>query len=190
MKRMSIKQLADLPTVQAGLTRLAVARLQRAGVKLEPLLSRTGVTRTQIEDGEQRISAQAQIAFLEAASEALEDDFLGLTLAREADFRDLGLLYYVSASSETLGNALRRIGRYSRIANEAVIFDYRESHAPVQRLRYSGVARHTDRDQIEFCVLGIVRMCRLLTGKNLIPTRVSMVHVRSKGTAEYARFLG
>ena len=185
MRRTSIKQLAGLPTVQAGLTRLAAARLQRAGVKLEPLMSRTGVTRTQIEDVEQRISAQAQVAFLEAASEALEDDFLGLTLAREADFRDLGLLYYVSASSETLGDALRRLGRYSRIANEAVVFDYREARAPVQRLRYSGVARHTDRHQIEFCILGVVRMCRLLTGRNFVPTRVSMAHVRSNGTAEY-----
>nr|WP_157934258.1 AraC family transcriptional regulator ligand-binding domain-containing protein [Microvirga ossetica] len=66
-------------------------------------MSRTGVTRTQIADVEQRISAQAQVAFLEAASEALADDFLGLTLAREVDFKDLGLLYYVLASSETLG---------------------------------------------------------------------------------------
>ena len=190
MKRTSIKQLAGLPTVQAGLTRLAAARLQRAGVKLEPLMSRTGVTRTQIEDVDQRISAQAQVAFLEAASEALEDDFLALTLAKEADFRDLGLLYYVAASAETLGDALRRLGRYSRIANEAVVFDYREARAPVQRLRYSGVARHTDRHQIEFCVLGVVHLCRLLTGRNVVPRRVSMAHVRSKGTAEYARFLG
>ena len=153
-------------------------------------MSRTGVTRTQIEDVEQRISAQAQVAFLEAASEALKDDFLGLTLAGEADFKDLGLLYYVSASSETLGDALRRLGRYSRIANEAVVFEYREARTPVQRLRYSGVARHTDRHQIEFCILGVVRMCRLLTGRNFVPTRVSMAHVRSKGTAEYDRFLG
>ena len=78
MRRTSLKQLAGLPTVQAGLTRLAAARLQRTGIKLEPLMSRTGVTRTQIEDVEQRISAQAQVAFLEAASEALKDDCLGL----------------------------------------------------------------------------------------------------------------
>jgi AraC-like DNA-binding protein/transcriptional regulator with XRE-family HTH domain len=190
MKRTSIKQLAGLPTVQAGLTRLAVARLRKGGVELEPLLSRTGLTRTQVEDVEQRISAQSQVAFLAAASEELDDDCLGLTLAREVDYRDLGLLYYVSASSETLGDALKRVERYSRIVNEAIVFEYREAREPVQRLRYSGVARHTDRHQIEFCILGMVRLCRLLTGRTFVPTRISMVHVRSRGTAEYTRFLG
>ena len=34
-----IKQLADLPTVQGGLTRLAANRVRKAGIKLEPLLS-------------------------------------------------------------------------------------------------------------------------------------------------------
>jgi hypothetical protein len=48
-------------------------------------------------------------------------DFLGLSLAEEFDCRDLGLLYYVMASSDT----------------------------------YSGIPRHADRHQIEFCILTI-----------------------------------
>ena len=76
----SIKQLADLPTVQGGLTRLAAHRVRKAGIKLEPLLSGVGLTIDQIEDPEQRIHARNQIAFLETAPEALKDDFLGFNL--------------------------------------------------------------------------------------------------------------
>ena len=81
----SIKQLASLPTAQGGLSRLAANRVRRAGIKLEPLLSRVGLTIDQIDDPEQRIDARNQIAFLEAAAEALNDDFLGFSLAEEFD---------------------------------------------------------------------------------------------------------
>ena len=35
----------------------------------------------------------------------------GLTLARSVDLRELGLLYYVAASSSQLGEALKRTER-------------------------------------------------------------------------------
>ena len=44
---------------------------------------------------------------------------------------------------------------------------------PTQRLSYSGVPRHADRHQMEFCIVAAVRMYRLLTGKQFAPTRVS-----------------
>ena len=108
----SIRQLAGSPTAGGGLSRLAAARVRKAGIKLEPLLARTGLTIEQIDDPEQRISARSQIAFLEAVAEQLDEDYLGLSLAEEFNCRDLGLLYYVMASSDTLGYALDRAARY------------------------------------------------------------------------------
>jgi hypothetical protein len=69
----SIKQLAGLPTASGGLSRLAANRLRKADIRLEPLLSRVGLTVKQIDDPEQRIGARRQIAFLEAAAKALND---------------------------------------------------------------------------------------------------------------------
>ena len=89
----SIRQLAGSPTAGGGLSRLAAARVRKAGIKLEPLLARTGLTIDQIDDPEQRISARARIAFLQAAAEQLDDDYLGLSLAEDFDCRELGLLY-------------------------------------------------------------------------------------------------
>jgi AraC-like DNA-binding protein len=189
-KQQSIKQLATMPRVGGGLTRLAAGRARRAGIKLEPLLSRAGLTIDHIDDPEHRISARSQIAFLETIAKELNDDFLGLTLAKEFDCRDLGLLYYVMSSSDTLGDALRRVARYSRITNEALVFQYREARDPALHLTYSGVQRHADRQQVEFCIVAVVRMARLLTNRRLIPQHVSMIHIRSKGASAFARFLG
>ncbi len=169
-----------------GLTRLAAARVRKAGIRLEPLLSGVGLTLDQIDDPDQPISARNQVAFLEVAAEALEDHFLGLSLAEEFDCRDLGLLYYIMASSEMLGDAFSRASRYSRITNEAIVLQYRE---PALRFSYSGLARHEDRHQIEFSVGAMIRMSRL-TGRRLVPQRVSLIHRRTKGISRFARFLG
>jgi len=187
--RRSTNRLSDLPTVQGGLTRLAVARLRRAGIKLQPLLSGVGLTVDQIDEPERRLSASKQIAFLEAAAETL-DDLLGFRLAEEFDLRELGLLYYVMAAAETLGDAWKRASRYSRLTNEAIVFEYREGREPVLRLTYAGIARHVDRQQIEFCMVAMVRVSRALSGRRFFPTRVALAHVRPKGIAKFAGYLG
>jgi AraC-like DNA-binding protein len=188
--RRSIKQLSGLPTVQGGLSRLAADRVRLAGIKLEPLLSRVGLTIDQIDDPERRINAPNQIAFLEVAADALNDDLLGLRLAEEFDLRDLGLLYYVMASSDTLGDALERASRYSRITNEAVVLQYQEAREPKLRLAYSGIPRHTDLQQIEFCIVAMVRVSRALSGRRFVPKHVSISHIRPRGLAKFAGLLG
>jgi AraC-like DNA-binding protein len=186
---MSVKQLASMPMAGGGLSRLAAARVRKAGIQLDPLLAGVGLTLHQIDDPDQRISARSQVAFLEAAAEALDDDFLGLSLAEEFDCRDLGLLYYVMASSDALGDAFTRVARYSRITNEAIVLHYREAGEPTLRLSYLGLARHEDRHQMEFLVGAAIRMS-WLTGRRLIPRRVSLIHVRAKVTSRFARFFG
>ena len=185
-----VAQLAAMPTAQGGLSRLAAGRVRSTGTRLEPLLAGAGLTSDQIADPNHRISVKNQIAFLGAAAEAVDDDFLGLSLAKDFDLRDLGLLYYVMASSETFGTALRRASRYSRITNEAIVLDYHEAIEPTLRVTYSGVPRHLDVHQIEFCVAAIVRVARTLTRRQFAPKKVSMSHVRFEGRSKFARLLG
>src|SRR6266567_5230199 len=94
------------------------------------------------------------------------------------------------ASSQTLGDALKRVARYSRITNEALVVRYREGNRLIISLSYSGVPRHSDRHQIEFCMFAVLRICRVLTGHNLVPQQFSISHYRSEGTSEMARFVG
>src|SRR5262245_25960394 len=186
----SEQDLASIPTAQGGLSRIAIARLKSAGVPVAPLLRRVGLTLEVIADPEERLSVRSQIKFLDEAAIALEDDCLGFTLACDFDPREIGLLYYVMASSQTLGDALKRVARYSQNTNEALVVRYREANRLIINLSYSGVPRHSDRHQIEFCMFGVLRICRALTGQNLVPQHFSIAHYRSEGTAEMSRFVG
>src|SRR5262249_54808296 len=186
----SEQELASIPMAGGGLSRLAIARLQSAGVPVAPLLRRVGLTPEVIADPEERLSVRSQVALLDEAAVALKDDCIGFTLARDFDPREIGLLYYVMASSQTLGDALKRVARYSKVTNEALVFGYQEGNRLVLSLSYSGVSRHSDRHQIEFCMFAGLRLCRMLTGQNLVPQHFSISHYRSEGTSEMARFVG
>ena len=164
----SEQDLASIPMAGGGLTRLAIARLKSAGVPVAPLLRRVGLTPELIADPEERLSVRSQIVLLDEAAIALKDDCIGFTLARDFDPRDIGLVYYVMAASQTLGDALKRLARYSKVTNEALVFAYREGNRLILNLVYYGIPRHSDRHQIEFCMFGVLRICRVLTGQNLV----------------------
>jgi AraC-like DNA-binding protein len=186
----SEQDLASIPMAGGGLSRLAIARVKSAGVLAEPLLRRVGLTPEQIAEPEERLSVRSQIALLDEAAIALKDDYLGFTLARDFDLRELGLLYYVMASSQTLGNALKRVARYSRITNEALVVGYRGGNRLVINLSYSGVPRHSDRHQMEFCMFAVLRICRMLTGQNLVPQHFWISHLRSGVNPDMTQFVG
>ena len=186
----SAQDLASIPLAGGGLSRLAIARLQNAGVPVVPLLRRVGLTPEVIADPEERLSVRRQVALLDEAAIALNDDCLGFTLARDFEPREIGLLYYVMASSQTLGDALKRIARYSHITNEALVVGYQEGKRLIISLSYSGVPRHSERHQIEFCMFAVLRICRMLTGQNLVPQHFSIAHYRTEGISEMARFVG
>src|SRR5262249_23499645 len=174
----SEQDLDSIPMAGGGLSRLAIARLKSAGVPVAPLLKRAGLTPELVADPEERLSVRNQIALLDEAATALKDDCLGFTLARDHDPREIGLLYYVMASSQTLGDGLKRVARYSRITNEALVVGYREGNRLVVSLSYSGVPRHSDRHQMEFCMFGLLRICRMLTEQNIAPQYFSISHHR------------
>jgi len=48
---------------------------------------------------------------LDEAAKVLNDDCIGFTPARDFDPRQIGLLYYVMASSQTLGDVLKRVAK-------------------------------------------------------------------------------
>jgi hypothetical protein len=90
----SEQDLASIPTAQGGLSRIAIALLKRADVPVASVLRRVGLTPEVIADPEERLTVRSQIALLDEAAIALQDDWLGFTLACDFDPREIGLLYY------------------------------------------------------------------------------------------------
>ncbi len=185
------KRLGALPTAAGWIARLAYTRARRAGIELKPLLKKAGLTEHQIKDRGARLPVHHQIEFLNLAAHALRDEFLGFHLAQLPDLREMGLLFYVAASSETLGDALQRAARYSSIGNEGLSLKCLEQEEMRIAFEYVGIARHSDRHQIEFFMTVLIRLCRQLTGLRLMPSRARLTHRRSnQGGSGLAAYFG
>jgi AraC-like DNA-binding protein len=162
-----------------------------AGIDVAPLMVKAGVTRKQVQDDSVRLAVKGQIEFVELVADALHDDFLGFHLACDYDLREIGLLYYVWNSSNLLGDAFRRVERYSTIVNEAVSLHVRsDGNDLALTSTYVGIKRLSDRHQIEFWVTSLVRICRQLTNRHLLPSCVRFVHRRNGGTIQLEKVLG
>ena len=185
-----VSLIAAQPDAVGTATRLAAQRLRQARIPLQPLLRRVGLSEFQIDTPDARIGVASQIAFLELAAAELGEPFLGFKAARDFDLRQTGLLFYVAASSETLGDALERVQRYSSIVNAGVVLKCTATGDLRISVRYAGVARHSDRQQMEFLVTIVVRICRKLTNRQLTPTAVRLVHRGSSDASEFESFVG
>lgn len=179
-----------LPTSSGTMTRLACERLRANGVAIEPLLRQANLTLLQIEDNGTRIKVRDQIRFLNLAATALDDDLLGFRLALTPDLRQIGLLYYVLASSETILDAFRRAARYTAIVNDGIVQTSIEGPHFGMSLRYAGVSRHLDTHQAEFWMTVLVRVSRQLSGLRVFPSRVRFAHHRQTRPAELAELFG
>ena len=190
VRQANVHGTGRLPSTGAIIARLAYAHARAAGVALEPLAAKAGLTCRQIEDSRARMSVRDQIRFLDAAAEVLHDDLLGFHLAQRIDLRELGFLYYIVASSSTLMEGLQRAARYSSLANEAIELRFVDRGDVGISFRYVGISRHPDRHQIEFVVTALVRTCAQLAGMRLVPSRVRLTHSRDGSRAEFDEFFG
>jgi Arabinose-binding domain of AraC transcription regulator, N-term len=178
-----------LPVASGGMSRLAYKHARAAGIDLEAQLQKAGLTRAQIENPRAPIKVRDQIKFLNLVASAVDDDFLGFHLAQQCDLREIGLLYYVLASSEVLIDALQRAVRYSTIVNEGVSQTCIDGKSIGLSFDYVGVSRHPDRHQIEFWITALIRTCRQLTGFRVVPERIRLVHHRTT-KADLAEIFG
>jgi hypothetical protein len=114
------RQLGAIPSCAGVMTRVACAAARNAGVDVPPLLRRVGLTVADIDNESAPLRVATQIKCLNVLAEAMNDRLLGFHLGRSMDLRAGGLLYYVAASSEVLGDALARVARYSAMVNEGI----------------------------------------------------------------------
>ena len=183
-------RLGALPTASGGIARAAYRLMKEARIARRAVLQQAGLTAHQMDRPDVRFPVKSQIAFLNAAAQALDKPFLGFELARAIDLRELGLLYYIQASSTSLHDALARAARYSAIHNEGLLLRYRELHDVAVSFRHVGVPRADDSHQIEFFATMMVRICRHLTARNLTPEVVTFIHGRQHVSPELRAFFG
>jgi len=181
------KRLNTIPRAASTISRLAYERAAESGADVDQLLRKAGLSQAQIDDSSARVEVRSQIKFLNLVAEALNDNLLGFHLSQDIDLRRIGLLYYVMSSSDTLGEAIRRVARYVSIVNEGIRLAHREGNRIDLAFEYVGVPRHLDHHQIECMTAALMRICRQLTNRELTADEVCFVHLRTK-SAEMSSF--
>jgi len=134
------QRLTQFPMASGGLVRLAYVCAVKEDLEVGPLLKKAGLTPQHIDNSAFRLNVKNQITFLNLVAGALGDELLGFHLAQNFDLREIGMLYYVMASSDTPGDALQRAARYSGIVNEGMHLKYRENEWLTITFEYIGVA--------------------------------------------------
>ncbi len=143
-----------------------------------------------IEDPKARVRVRDQVDFLNLVAAAVDDDLLGFHLAQHGEPREIGLYYYVLATSETLTDIFQRAARYSSLVNEGVVQNFIDGRLIGIRTHFTGVSRHRDKHQVEFWTAAMVRLLRQFTGVHLHPQRVSFAHPAKQGVREMSTFFG
>jgi len=143
-----------------------------------------------VEDRKRRVDARAQVSLLELAAEKLQDDCFGFHLAQGFELGEIGLLYYVMASSERLIDALQIGGRYCAINNEGVRLRTSLERGFTVGFEYVHLDRSSDRHHTEFWLIALVRICRALTEGRLAPRRIRLKHHRPDTPSDVRTELG
>ncbi|MGB7703631.1 MAG: AraC family transcriptional regulator ligand-binding domain-containing protein, partial [Pseudolabrys sp.] len=144
MSQSVLKKISALRRCGGLLSRLAYECGRKEGADVEVFLQQAHLTPRQIKNKDIQLGVQNQIKFVDLVANATSDPLLGFRLAYSFDLREIGLLYYVLASADTLLGSLLRVARYSDVANEGVDLEVNKGNLLRVRLHYSGVARHSD----------------------------------------------
>lgn len=105
-------------TVGAGLPRGLVKIAAARGADAAELCARAGISLTELEDQDNRIAMPKYIALFRAAKELTGDPALALHYGEEVDLSELSITGLITNASETMGEAMKQINRFGRLAIE------------------------------------------------------------------------
>src|SRR5262249_23054458 len=123
-----------------------ISGLRVLGHDPAPFLNAAQIGSAQIGDPDARVPMKAVLELWARAVEMTGDENLGFHLAQQAEIGSFDVLFYLMATSPTLGSAYTRISRSQRLIHDSTIVELttRESQAVLRHRTPSGlpVPRH------------------------------------------------
>jgi AraC-like DNA-binding protein len=167
-----------------------VAWLDRHGIATRPLLEKLRTDRRDLKYGRQ-LPAAHFAALLDFGAAQTRDGHFGLHRGGEFRLKDGGVLAYLAASAETLGEAMSHYQRYASIVCDGFTIDLERDDEGLRFLlhvadRSWGRCRHL----AEFTAARTVSALRVVTGVQLRPLSVQFAHAGAGPVAECRRLFG
>jgi len=177
------------PTV---LTRIPIRLLEQAallGVDRRLLRAEAGLTRQELKDPDSRVASTKFWKLWQALIQRVPDTALGLKMAEAAQSpTHFGLVGYTLYYSRTVGAALHRLARYSRIVSETILITV-ELRGDRWRVRLESDPQfELLRHPIDLRLGNILSALRILSGKPLVPLEVDFPYPKPADASAHRRF--
>ena len=192
MKNLAQSDVRQLPFLwtRGIAARETLKYLDRRGIDADPILSKAELSRGQLAQDPGGVSVTSQHRFLEVAAIETDDALLGLHVAAEIDLRDIGLLFYLAASSATVSEAFERLAQYEATTTEELRLEVaRHNGQAILTFRPVFEFEQPRRQYSELIALAFNRVLRRLTNRDIAPLRVSFAHARNSELREIHRML-
>jgi AraC-like DNA-binding protein len=175
----------------SGLARLALMHLDRAsqlGLTREALLREARLHERQVQDPDSRIPLAAVARLWRGLTKHVPDPAIGLRLGADAHVREFGLVGYTMAFSSTVGSALRRLARYSRIVSDALVVALEtEGEATWLRIDVQPALR-AFRPAADARLAAVLSACREIAAAPIAPLIVQLPYRRPTDVKDYETF--
>jgi AraC-like DNA-binding protein len=158
-------------------------------VDIDGFLRSLGIEPESVKSPDARIPVETYLLIQDEAANYINDPYFGLHMGEFAEPGSWSILGYVMMNCKTLGEALEKSGRYSRIIGNLI-----EGRVELRFKKARAVfftpphAPKMSRHCFEATFSSTVRMIRNLTGVHLCPLEVTFIYPEPESTAEYERF--
>jgi AraC-like DNA-binding protein len=164
-------------TVSARVFVAIVAAGRSAGVEMEPILARLGIDEDALSDPDGRLPLALEDALWEATAEASGDPCFGLHAATQAEAGDFDVFGYALRTSPTLRHALHDAARYNRLLHDVALLELVDEGELVRIThRFRGDPMGPSWHAADYTMAALVVTARALTGVDLRPVRVALIH--------------
>lgn len=184
-----VKELSSEPiTVCVTVLSQMFLYLKSKNVDADEFLRFIGVEPESVKAPDSRIPIDKYLYIQESAAEYVHDPCFGLHMGEYAEAGSWSILGYLMMNCATLGEAMEKSGRYSRIIGNLI-----EASAHLRFTKLKLVfntpphAPKMSRHCFESTFSSLVRMVRNLTGKHLNPTEVTFIYPKPDSVSEYER---
>jgi AraC-like DNA-binding protein len=162
--------------------------LNSLNVDIDAFLRSLGVDPQTVKAPDERIPVETYLLIQDEAARFVNDPYFGLHMGEFAEAGSWSILGYLMMNCKTLGEAIEKSGRYSRIIGNLI-----EARAEFQLNKVRVVfftpphAPEMSRHCFESTFSSSARMMRTLTGVPLSPLEVTFIYPEPESRSEYER---
>lgn len=162
--------------------------LAALNVDVDAYLRSLGIDPASVKSPDAYIPLETYLLIQEEAARYCHDPYFGLHAGEYAEAGTWSILGYMMMNCRTLGEALEKANRYSRIIGNLIQarVEPRINHIKVVFVT-PPYAPEMSRHCIETVFSGIVRLMKMLTGEALHPLEVNFTYPEPESRAEYER---